>query len=130
MSNQENLESLKIVPEVKVEIADAFALKLLSPTEIAVLYSLFGSTNVVDRDYNRFTTRLTLKELEEKLGQDFFGANRKFVISKDIIESYRSAVNGTIDVTLKKNNIAELSDEITVSRDRVSMFRSWLNKKP
>lgn len=129
MSNRENLESLKIVPEVKIRVTDAFALRLLSPKEIVAVYSLFGSTYVVDQHYNRFTTELTLKELEEKLDKNFFRANRKFIISKDIIVSYKSSVNGKIDVALKINKVADLSREITVSRDKASSFRKWINRK-
>lgn len=127
MSNQENLESLKIVPEVKIKVTDAFAHKLLSPKDIAVVYSLFGVTYVVNTDSNRFTSELSLKEFEEMLNENFFRANRKFIISKEVIDLYKSSVNGKINVTLRIKNLPDLAEEIIVSRDKASSFRSWLN---
>lgn len=127
MSNQENIESLKLVPKVTIKVTDAFSTKFLAPKEVIVVYSQFGITYVISKDQNRYSCELTLKDLEGKLNEDFFRANRKCIISKTIIDSYKSAINGKIEVTLKKINSSDLSKTIIVSRDRASSFRSWLN---
>ncbi len=126
LSNKENLESLKIVPEVKIKVSDAFDFKLLSPKDIVLVYSLFGGTYVIDTDLKKFTSDLTLKEFDEILDENFFRANRKSIISKEIIDSYKSSNNGKINVILNVKNITDLSNVITVSRDKAASFRLWL----
>lgn len=126
MSNKENLESLKIVPEVKIKVADAFAFKFLNQKEILLVYSLFGVTYVINKYYNRFTSELTLKKIEEILKEGFFRANRKSIISKEIIDSYKSSTNGKIDVFLKEDRVVDMPKKITISRDKAAAFRSWL----
>jgi DNA-binding LytR/AlgR family response regulator len=127
MSNQENLESLKIIPEVKLKVTDAYATKFLYPKEVVVVYSLFGITYVVGSDQNKYTSELTLKEFEEKLDDSFFRANRKHIISRASIDSYKSSINGKVEVKLKIKGTEDLSETIIVSRDKASFFRSWLN---
>ncbi len=126
VSARQNLESPGIMPEVKIKVRDAFTIKLLSIREIIAVYSLFGNTYVIDINFKKFSSELTLKEFEQKLNENFFRANRKFIISKTIIDSYKSAGNGKIDVTIKTKAPGELSKTITVSRDKASLFRTWL----
>ncbi len=126
MSNKQNLESLRIVPEVKIKVKDAYAFKLLSPKDIIAVCSSFGISYVIDVNYKKFTSELTLKEFEDKLNDNFFRANRKFIVSKSIIESYKSVNNGKIDVIIKTKDLQELSETITVSRDKASFFRTWI----
>lgn len=127
MTNQKNLEALQLVPEVKIKVTDAFATKLLSPKEIILIYSLYGTTYVINRDFNKFTSQVTLKEFEKLLPDEFFRANRKSIISKEIIDSYKSSIHGKIDVALKLKNITDFSKKITISRDKAGSFRSWLS---
>ncbi|MDN5214141.1 LytTR family DNA-binding domain-containing protein [Fulvivirgaceae bacterium BMA12] len=126
VSERQNPGSVGTIPEVKIKVRDAFTFKLLSTTEIIAVYSLFGNTYVIDINFKKFSSELTLKEFEEKLNENFFRANRKFIISKTIIDSYKSASNGKIDVTIKTKATGELSKTITVSRDKASLFRTWL----
>ena len=126
MLNIENLESLKITPKAKVKVASAEGFKFLSIPEIALVYSSSGVTKVFNNDFNRFTSNLTLKEFEEILDDNFFRANRKSIISKEMVDSYKSVSNGKISVSLKLKEIEGLSNEITISRDKAASFRSWL----
>lgn len=127
MSNKQNLESLEIIPKVQIKVKDAFAFKLLNPKDIIAVYSLFGISYVFDVNFKKFTSELPLKEFDEKLDDSFFRANRKVIVSKSIIESYKSAKNGKIEVVLKTEDLLELSKTITVSRDKASLFRKWIN---
>ncbi len=127
MSNKQNLESLKIVPEARIKVKDAFTFKLLDKKEIIAVYSLLGITYVIDIDYKKFSSELTLKEMEEKLAGNFFRANRKCIVSKPIIDSYKSGNYGKIDITIKTEDVMELPKTITVSRDKASLFRTWIS---
>ena len=129
MSNKENIESLNIVPEPKIKVANAHAYKLLNAKEITLAYSMYGVTYIISMDYKRFTSELTLKEFEEIFDDEkFFRANRKYIISKNIVDSYKSSINGKIDVNLKVENIPDLSEIVTVSRDKAALFRKWITK--
>lgn len=62
----------------------------------------------------------------EKLlpSEDFFRANRQFIINKQACQSYKAASNGKIEVALSPKSIP-----ILISQKRASSFRSWINSK-
>ncbi|TMU56102.1 LytTR family DNA-binding domain-containing protein [Flagellimonas algicola] len=128
LSNKQNQESLNIAPDARIKVKDAFTFKLLNQKEIIAAYSLLGITYVVDSHYNKFSSELTLKEMEGLLDNRFFRANRKFILSKAIIDAFESGSYGKIEVTLKTHDIVDLPQTIVVSRDKASPFRTWIGE--
>ncbi|MCL6266339.1 LytTR family DNA-binding domain-containing protein [Flagellimonas myxillae] len=127
LSNKQNQESLHLAPDTRIKLKDAFTFKLLDQKEIIGVYSLLGITYVVDTGYNKFSSELTLKEMEALLGNRFFRANRKFILSKTIIDAFESGSYGKIEVSLKTHNIVDLPQKIVVSRDKAAQFRTWIS---
>lgn len=67
-------------------------------------------------DYN------SLDEIEELLNPDnFFRANRQFIVHKNCIESYRTHFTGKIELKLN----ASTKDDIIVSKEKAHQFRGW-----
>lgn len=67
-------------------------------------------------DYN------SLDEIEELLNpEDFFRANRQFIVNKQAIESYRTHFTGKIELKL----VVVTKDEIVVSKEKAHQFRGW-----
>ena len=67
-------------------------------------------------DYN------SLDEIEELLNpENFFRANRQFIVNKQAIESYRTHFTGKIELKL----VVSTKEEIVVSKEKAHQFRGW-----
>lgn len=67
-------------------------------------------------DYN------SLDEIEELLNpNDYFRANRQWIVRKQAIESYRSHFTGKIELKL----INPTKEEIVISKEKAHQFRGW-----
>ncbi|UOY05900.1 LytTR family transcriptional regulator DNA-binding domain-containing protein [Muricauda sp. SCSIO 64092] len=112
----------------KIKVFQGMAHKLVGFNDVICVYTQLGNTYVVDSNYNSFVSEKTLGEFEELVSQRFFRANRQFLVTMAIIDSYKSAGNGKVEVFLKANGIGDLNKSIYVSRSKASSFRSWLKK--
>lgn len=122
-SNQNNIN---LKPDFSIKVVDGMTFKIIRTQEIILIYALFGNTYVIDNNYKKYTSNKSLKELEEKMSNDHFRANRKFIISKSSIHSYKSSINGKIELTIKTKDSDDFAEIITISRDKASSFRSWV----
>lgn len=127
--NKQNVESLNLKLDAKIKVANGDKFKALSLYNVIYVYSEFGITYVIDSDFIKYTSSLTLKEFESMLDESFFRANRKIIISRNIIDSYKSSTNGKVEIILKENTTQEFLHPIIISRDKASSFRLWLNKQ-
>jgi len=127
--NKDNVESLNLKLDAKIKVVHGSKFKILSLYNIIYVYSEFGITYVVDNDFEKYTSSLTLKKFESMLDESFFRANRKIIISRKIIDSYNSSTNGKVEIIIKENTNLEFSEPIIISRDKASSFRSWLDKQ-
>jgi len=67
-------------------------------------------------DYN------SLDEIEELLNPDqFFRANRQFIVNKNAIESYRTHFTGKIELKL----LISTKEDIVISKEKAHQFRGW-----
>jgi DNA-binding LytR/AlgR family response regulator len=67
-------------------------------------------------DYN------SLDEVEELLNpEQFFRANRQFIVNKASIESYRTHFTGKIELRL----LVPTKEEIIISKEKAHQFRGW-----
>jgi two-component system LytT family response regulator len=75
------------------------------------------------RDGKLLHTDLTLDAISAQLNPEyFFRANRKYIITRDVLQDIRLHLNGKIKITIK-----ECSDtEVYVSKERASDFKKWL----
>ncbi len=122
MSNQ----NFKGIKSDTIKVIDGMAFKLIKISDIILIYTLFGNTYVIDTHYKKYTSDVTLKDLEKKLSNEYFRANRKFIVSKDAVHSYKSSTNGKIELTIVIKDLFDLPEVIIISRDRASSFRSWI----
>jgi DNA-binding LytR/AlgR family response regulator len=128
LHNKQNVESLNLKLDAKIKVASGAKFKILSLYSVIYVYSEFGITYIIDSNYKKYTSNLTLKELESMFDESFFRANRKIIVSRNIVDSYKSSTNGKVEIILKENVILEISEPIIISRDKASSFRSWVNK--
>ncbi|MHA4842889.1 LytR/AlgR family response regulator transcription factor [Flavitalea antarctica] len=88
---------------------------------------LFEADNKIvylqDHEGNRYTIDQTLEKLEETLDpHKFFRVNRRYLVNIDAIQHIRPYFNNRLKLCVKGNLP---KDDLIVSRDRVSQFRSW-----
>ncbi|RYU94762.1 LytR/AlgR family response regulator transcription factor [Emticicia agri] len=75
-----------------------------------------GDTQKLITDYN------SLDEIEDLLNpEQFFRANRQFIVNKTAIESYRTHFTGKIELKL----LGGTKEEIIISKEKAHQFRGW-----
>jgi DNA-binding LytR/AlgR family response regulator len=126
--NKQNVESLNLKLDAKIKVANGANFKTLSLYSVICVYYEFGITYVIDSNFKKYTSNLTLKEFESMLDESFFRANRKIIVSRNIVDSYKGSTNGKVEIILNENTMLEFSEPIIISRDKASSFRTWLNK--
>lgn len=91
--------------------------------EIAFFYILEGKVKTVTYDKREYLIDFTLDELVTKLNpDDFFRANRQFVVAKNAIKEMDSWFSGRLLVILK----VPAPEKILISRTRVGEFKDWI----
>ncbi|MEO0573656.1 MAG: LytTR family DNA-binding domain-containing protein [Bacteroidota bacterium] len=113
----------------KIRVLQGMAHKLIGLNDVICVYTALGNTYVVNSNYDRFTSEKTLGEFEELVPSTFFRANRQFLVTMTIIDSFKSAGNGKVEIFLNANGVSDLNKSIYVSRSKASSFRSWLKKR-
>lgn len=98
-------------------------LKVIQTNEVQCFCSMEKSTflqNLQGRDY---AINYSLDQLEELLDpQKFFRINRSYIVAFPAIKDIVSYSNSRLEIKLTSTQ----SEEIIVSRDRVTEFKSWL----
>ncbi|MDN5201881.1 LytTR family DNA-binding domain-containing protein [Fulvivirgaceae bacterium BMA10] len=117
--------SSSFVFQIKVSCGKSSKI-LIEPDIIAAFVDVDTNiTYVLDKAFKKFICHKPLRELEEKLPQRFYRANRQFIVSKDLINTYKSLEYGKILVGLNHTN-TPLPEYIIVSRKKASHFRRWI----
>jgi len=94
----------------------------LQASDVAFFYISEGKVNAITFDKNEFLLDFTLDELSTKLNpNDFFRANRQFIISKNAVKEVDSWFNGRLSVVLN----VPVPEKILISRTRVGEFKDW-----
>lgn len=98
--------------------------KNVDVNNIAYIYFQNGGCNLVTNEGNKLPIDYSLDQLEELLNPaDFFRINRQFIISAAAIAEIHTYFNSRLLLMLNPKT----GDEIIVSRDRVSAFKSWMD---
>lgn len=96
-------------------------IKLIESKDIQLIYSLGKASYIrVDKDY---LVDYSLDKLSEMLSpKKFFRINRNHIIAMDSIKDIIAYSNSRLKVVLKIN----YEEELIVSREKVSWFKTWL----
>jgi two-component system, LytTR family, response regulator LytT len=90
--------------------------------DVALFSIEFKTTRLITKDNRNFTISYNLEELEQMCSNDFYRANRQYLINK-------SAINEVVQYTARKLFITlciEGEYDITIAKAKVPEFLSWL----
>ena len=105
-------------------IAGADRFLTLPVEDVAYFYSENKVTTAVTFAGRNHVVDLPLSRLEEQLDPDrFFRANRQVLLSVGAIDRLEPYFNGKVSVTVHPPH----KERITVSEERVPLFKAWLN---
>lgn len=110
---------------IQIKVTQGKTTKLLKEKEILAAFVTSNITYVLDRNCKRFLCNNLLKELEESLSDEFFRANRQFIISREYVLSFKSLEFGKIEVQLVCSHKLT-PDSIIISRKKAAQFRKWI----
>jgi hypothetical protein len=95
--------------------------------EILCFYSEAKETYLVTSQHKSYLLETSLDRLEEQLPEPLFlRANRKFIITPDLVDSFAPEAYGKLAVHLKP--LPKLPAIIIISRDKAPVFRRWLKR--
>ncbi|AQG79404.1 LytR/AlgR family response regulator transcription factor [Spirosoma montaniterrae] len=99
--------------------------RTIPASEVAYFYSENKITRLVCPDGKWYPLTETLEELAEQLNPNqFFRANRQYIINLTSIVTIHKHFNGRLKVDLQP----PIPDDLFVSRERADEFRNWLNQ--
>lgn len=95
----------------------------IAKEEIAYFFSTNGLVCLVRRDGKQFIVDYTLEELERLLEPTyFFRLNRQFIATLKSISDIHTYFNGKLKLVL----VPEAGQEVLVSREKVPVFKEWV----
>ena len=101
-------------------------IKAISVHEAALFYSQDGMSYLHTESNKKYIVDYTLDQVETLMGdKDFFRINRKYIVHVDKIADIISFSNSRLKIVLRS---LEHIDDLIVARDRVSEFKSWLDR--
>ena len=93
--------------------------------EIAYFFADDKITYLVSNEGRRFIIDYKLEQLEDLLDPQFFyRLNRKFMIRIDSVQKIKTLINSRLQIFLKPS----FEQEIFVSKDKMSDFKTWLDQ--
>ena len=132
IASQPNIEQLLELINSKAKIYrkrfllpayDGF--KTINTDDIAFVYFEYKSTRLVLKSGQEEMVSYSLDDLEDELNpDDFFRANRQFIVSVSSIERILNSFNGKLKVVLK----AQPEKEVLVSKEKATKFKEWLDQ--
>lgn len=100
-------------------------LKTFSAYEILFFFSQDKVTFAQTSDGRKYVLDFSMDHLESILNpEQFFRINRKYIISISSIQDMISHVNSRLKLKLKTSD----DDDVIVARERVDLFKNWLDK--
>ncbi|RDC63783.1 LytR/AlgR family response regulator transcription factor [Adhaeribacter pallidiroseus] len=95
--------------------------------EICCIYSRDKETYLLTADHKTYLHDFSLDRLEEQLPtSQFFRANRKFIITPELVRTISTEAHGKLQVYLKP--YSSLPATVTISREKAPLFRRWLKR--
>ncbi len=97
----------------------------LNTQEVACFFAEDGVTCILTLNQEKFIIDYTLDDLEGMLNPaDFFRANRKYILSIQMIAEVHPYFKGRLKVITNP----PLTDEVLISNQRANHFKTWLGK--
>ncbi|WP_051664186.1 LytR/AlgR family response regulator transcription factor [Dyadobacter crusticola] len=91
--------------------------------DIALFFVESEVVRVLTFDQKTHYPGKTLEELESMVGNDFFRANRQFLVSRKTIVNASSILSRKLSLTVS----VPINDTITISKERSTAFFKWLS---
>ncbi|MCU0447451.1 MAG: LytTR family DNA-binding domain-containing protein [Microscillaceae bacterium] len=117
----------KVVKEYKSRFLVKLGERLISVPESDIAYFHADSKIVllVTRDHKKYALDYSLDELENQLNPtNFYRLNRQYYVHFESIQAVHNYFNGKLKIILRP----ETKEEVTVSREKSSDFKQWLDK--
>ncbi|MBS0026476.1 LytR/AlgR family response regulator transcription factor [Chitinophaga sp. 22321] len=93
--------------------------------DVDFIFYAFNVTHLVLKDKTQVALTQTMDELEEQLDpKQFFRANRQHIINISSIDNIQNYFSGKLKIRLKR----DLEREVLVSKEKVPVFKQWLDK--
>ncbi len=130
--SMENIQSLlQSVTQNEPEYKSRFLVKLgerliyIPQNEIAYFYAQQKIVLLITQEKRKYALDYSLDELETQLDpQYFFRLNRQFLTRIDAIQGIHNYFKGKLKIQLSP----EAEKEVTVSRERSTLFKRWLDR--
>ena len=90
--------------------------------DIAVFYIKNEVTMLYTFDKKTFTINKTLDEIQQNAGENFYRANRQFIINRNAVQNASQYFSRKVSITL---NIP-FEETITISKEKITHFLEWL----
>ncbi len=118
-----NMLSKKYKERFTVKIGEH--IKLVSTSDILCFYSSEKATYIYTKEKRNYLLDYSLEKLETLINPKiFFRVNRKFIININAVKDIIAYSNSRLKI-----NIQDFMDEeIIVSREKVSKFKTWLEQ--
>jgi len=99
--------------------------KTVNVADIAFIYSEAKNTHLILANGSMQLATQTLEELEEQLDPDqFFRANRQYIVNINSLESIHNHFNGKLKIVVKSHE----HHEILISKEKAPLFKQWLDR--
>lgn len=99
--------------------------KTINVADIDMIYSEDKNTHLVLQNGSLQMASQTLEELEEQLDpEQFFRANRQYIININSIESIHNHFHGKLKVVIRNQS----QHEILISKEKAPLFKQWLDR--
>lgn len=92
-------------------------------SSVALFYIRNESTYIHTFDQESYIINKSLEELEASVGENYFRANRQFLIHRDAIKDASSFINRKYLINLR----FPFREQITVSKEKMTSFLKWLS---
>ena len=100
-------------------------IKIFMIEDIQCFFSMEKATYLQNSQGRNYPINYSLDQLEEMIDPSkFFRINRKYIIAFAAIRDIISYSNSRLQIKL----LTDISDELIISRDRVGIFKEWLEK--
>lgn len=113
-------------PAYKQSFLVQFREKLI-PLDVAAVAWFYTTNEVVHaqtRDNKQYIIEYTLEQLQQQLNpQQFFRANRQFIVQRNAIQEIELYFNGRLFLRLQP----EPAEKVLISKARVPEFKAWLD---
>jgi DNA-binding LytR/AlgR family response regulator len=116
-------ESVKYKERFVIKVGDH--LKSVLTQEVELFYSQDRTTYLLSKSNQKYILDYTLDQIEELINPgSFFRISRKYIVHIDNIADIISYSNSRLKLSLTNYQ----SDDLVISRERVSEFKKWLDR--